>query len=383
MRIEIAEQPEALGNTFDVLLAQVGELAALGRDTRQVLFIARGSSDNAAVYGQYLCSARAGRLASLASPSLATAYRVVLDLRGVLAVAVSQSGATEEIVTTLEWAHRCGARTVAVTNAAGSPLTEVADLSLITQAGEELAVPATKTYTTQLAAMAVLALSLQEGGSGAELPGRGGAGPAARRGTGMGPEPPGGGGVGVGPEPPGGGGVRVEALRGVPGAVAAMLEVAPAAEALAERLVDVGTLVVSGRGYAYSTALEVALKLKETCYLTAVGLSYADLVHGPIAVVDDDTPALLVAAGDGPILPEMTGLARRIAGTGADVYGIGGDQEFAAACRSALPGPSLPEHLAPFALIVPGQLLVEALARAKGLDPDAPRGLDKVTQTDG
>jgi glucosamine--fructose-6-phosphate aminotransferase (isomerizing) len=361
MRIEIAEQPEALSSTFDALLAQVDELATLGRDTRQVLFIARGSSDNAAVYGQYLCSARAGRLASLASPSLATAYRAVLDLRGVLAVAVSQSGATEEIVTTLEWARRCGARTVAVTNAAGSPLTEVADLALITQAGEELAVPATKTYTTQLAAMAVLALSLQEGGSG--------------------PEPPGGAGVGArglrGP------GVGVEALRGVPGAVAAMLEVAPAAVALAERLVDVGTLVVSGRGYAYSTALEVALKLKETCYLTAVGLSYADLVHGPIAVVDDDTPALLVAAGDGPILPEMTGLARRLAGTGADVYGIGGDQEFAAACRSALAGPSLPEHLAPFALIVPGQLLVEALARAKGLDPDAPRGLDKVTQTDG
>jgi fructoselysine-6-P-deglycase FrlB-like protein len=363
MRIEIAEQPEALSNTFDALLAQVDELAALGRDTGQVLFIARGSSDNAAVYGQYLCSARAGRLASLASPSLATAYRAVLDLRGVLAVAVSQSGATEEIVTTLEWARRCGARTVAVTNAAGSPLTEVADLALITQAGEELAVPATKTYTTQLAAMAVLALSLQPGGSGAEPPGGAGIGVEAPRGPGS--------------------GVEAGALRGVPGAVAAMLEVAPAAEALAERLVEVGTLVVSGRGYAYSTALEVALKLKETCYLTAVGLSYADLVHGPIAVVDHDTPALLVAAGDGPILPEMTGLARRIAGTGADVYGIGGDREFVAACRSALPGPALPEHLAPFALIVPGQLLVEALARAKGLDPDIPRGLDKVTQTDG
>jgi glucosamine 6-phosphate synthetase-like amidotransferase/phosphosugar isomerase protein len=363
MRIEIAEQPEALSNTFDALLAQVGELAALGRDTRQVLFIARGSSDNAAVYGQYLCSARAGRLASLASPSLATAYRAVLDLRGVLAVAVSQSGATEEIVTTLEWARRCGARTVAVTNVAGSPLTEVADLALITQAGEELAVPATKTYTTQLAAMAVLALSLQPGGSGVEPPGGAGIGVEAPRGPGS--------------------GVEAGALRGVPGAVAAMLEVAPAAEALAERLVEVGTLVVSGRGYAYSTALEVALKLKETCYLTAVGLSYADLVHGPIAVVDHDTPALLVAAGDGPILPEMTGLARRIAGTGADVYGIGGDREFVAACRTALPGSALPEHLAPFALIVPGQLLVEALARAKGLDPDAPRGLDKVTQTDG
>jgi glucosamine 6-phosphate synthetase-like amidotransferase/phosphosugar isomerase protein len=341
MRVEIAEQPEALHRTFDALLPQVGALEALGRETRQVLFVARGSSDNAAVYGQYLCSVHAGRLASLAAPSVATVYRADLDLRGVLAVAVSQSGATEEIVTTLEWARRCGARTVAVTNVAGSPLAEAADVPLITQAGTELAVPATKTYTTQLAALAVLALSIAKG------PGAG-----------------------------------VEALAGVPDAVEAMLDVAPNAEALAERLTYVDTLVVSGRGFAYSTALELSLKLKETCYVTAVGLSYADLVHGPIAIVDADTPALLVAAASGPLLPEMTGLARRIAGARADVYGIGGDPDFAAVCRSALPGPSLPEHLAPFALVVPGQLLVEALARAKGLDPDAPRGLDKVTQTD-
>jgi glutamine---fructose-6-phosphate transaminase (isomerizing) len=339
MRVEIAEQPEALRRTLDALAPQVEALQALGRETRQVLFIARGSSDNAAVYGQYLCSVHAGRLASLASPSLATVYRADLDLRGVLAVAVSQSGATEEIVTTLDWARRCGARTVAVTNVAGSPLTEVADVALITQAGSELAVPATKTYTTQLAALAVLALSI-------------------------------GGEAGTGP------------LAGVPDAVEAMLEVAPAAEGLAGRLTDADTVVVSGRGFAYSTALELSLKLEETCYVTAVGLSYADLVHGPIAILDAGTPALLVAAAEGPMLPEMTGLARRIAGTGADVYGIGGDHAFAAVCRSALPGPSLPEHLAPFALVVPGQLLVEALARAKGLDPDAPRGLDKVTQTD-
>jgi glucosamine--fructose-6-phosphate aminotransferase (isomerizing) len=161
-----------------------------------------------------------------------------------------------------------------------------------------------------------------------------------------------------------------------------MLGGAGAAEELAGRLVEVDALVVSGRGFAYSTALEVALKLKETCYLTAVGLSYADLVHGPIAVLDERTPALLVAAADGPMLPEMTALARRISGTGAAVHGIGGDGEFAAACRSALAGTALPEHLAPFALVVPGQLLAEALARARGLDPDAPRGLDKVTQTD-
>jgi fructoselysine-6-P-deglycase FrlB-like protein len=370
MRVEIAEQPDALRRTFAALLPRVGELQALAADTRQVLFLARGSSDNAAVYGQYLCSARAGRLATMASPSVATAYRARLDLRGVLAVAVSQSGATEEIAATLAWARDCGARTVAVTNAPASPLTQVADVTLLTQAGAELAVPATKTYTAQLAAMAVLAAAISPARS---RPGRD-RGPGVARGP-LGGDP---GGVGAGP---GGGGVGVEELGRVPEAVEGMLEVAAAAEALAERLVEVETLVVSGRGYAYSTALELSLKLKETCYLTAVGLSYADLVHGPIAIVDAGTPALLVAAGDGPMLPEMTGLARRIAGTGAQVYGIGGDAGFAAACRAALPGPSLPEHLAPFALIVPGQLLTEALARAKGLDPDAPRGLDKVTQT--
>jgi fructoselysine-6-P-deglycase FrlB-like protein len=353
MRVEIGEQPDALRRTFDALLPQVGELEALGRATGQVLFIARGSSDNAAVYGQYLCSVHAGRLATLASPSLATVYGADLDLHGVLAVAVSQSGATEEIVRTLEWARRCGARTVAVTNAPGSPLAGLADIALITRAGRELAVPATKTYTTQLAAMAVLALSLR------------------RRPT-ADPVVP----DALGDLDP------AEALAGVPDAVGAMVEVAPAAEALAGRLTGAETLVVSGRGFAYSTALELALKLKETCYVTAVGLSYADLVHGPIAIVDAATPALLVAAADGPMLPEMTGLARRAAAAGAPVYGIGGDHEFAAACRSALPGPSLPEHLAPFALVVPGQLLAEALARAKGLDPDRPRGLAKVTQTD-
>jgi fructoselysine-6-P-deglycase FrlB-like protein len=340
MRQEIDEQPEALGRTLDELLPLAGELGTLARDTRQVLFIARGSSDNAAVYGQYLCSVRAGRLATLASPSVATIYRANIDLRGVLAVAVSQSGATEEIVATLEWARGCGARTVGVTNVGGSPLTEVADLALVTQAGTELAVPATKTFTTQLAAMAVIGLALADDQRG------------------------------------------VEALREVPDALAAILEAAPEAEALAGRLTYADTLVVSGRGYAYSTALEVALKLKEACYVSAVGLSYADLLHGPIAIVDPNTPALLIAAGDGPVLPGMTTLAHRIADAGAHVYGLGGDEAFVAACRSALPGPALPEHLAPLALVVPGQLLVEALARAKGIDPDAPRGLRKVTQTD-
>src|ERR1700754_2670035 len=138
MRSEIAEQPAALQATLDSLLPQVDEVRAIGEGTRQLLFIARGSSDNAAVYGRYLVESHAGRLATLAAPSIATTYKKKLDLSGVLAVAISQSGKTEEIVETLGWAADCGARTIAVTNGAGSPLAQIAEVALITDAGDEL-----------------------------------------------------------------------------------------------------------------------------------------------------------------------------------------------------------------------------------------------------
>ena len=340
MRSEVEEQPEALERTLTALLPVVPELRAVARDCRQVLLVARGSSDNAAVYGSYVCSVRGGRLATLASPSVATAYGARVDLTGVLAVGVSQSGETAEIVETLAWARDSGARTVAVTNAGASALTDVADVSLVTRAGTERAVPATKTFTTQLLALAVLGLALR--GDDAAL----------------------------------------EGLDRVAPAVQDALATAPAAEELAAQLAPVQQLVVSGHGYASAVALELALKLEEACYVTALGLSGADLQHGPIAVVDDDTPALLVAAADGPVLPGVRALAARVRDAGAPAYAITADAELAATCSAALPGTDLPEHLAPMALVVPGQLLVEALARAKGLDPDAPRGLRKVTQTD-
>jgi glucosamine--fructose-6-phosphate aminotransferase (isomerizing) len=342
MRTEIGEQATALRETLDALLPRVAEVGILGRETRQVLFIARGSSDNAAVYGSYLIQTQAGRLATLASPSIATTYKKKIDLSGVLAVAISQSGKTEEIVETLDWAADCGARTVAVTNGEGSPLAETAQLALVTRAGDELAVPATKTYTTQLAALAVL-------------------------------------GIGLGAE------VDIADLRRAPDEVDRLIAATEAADALpeiVEELAAVPGAVVSGRGMAYGTALEFAIKLKEACYLHAMGLSYADLLHGPIAVVDDDTPAILVAADSGPTLPAAVALAERVMAAGAKTYGIGGGRMLADASTRALPGPDLPEWVAPLALIVPGQLITERLARRLGIDPDVPRGLGKVTQTD-
>jgi glutamine---fructose-6-phosphate transaminase (isomerizing) len=363
MRTEIGQQPAALRATLDALMPRSGEATALARDCRQVLFIARGTSDNAAVYGTYLLQAHAGMLATLASPSIATEYHARLDLSGVLAVALSQSGATEEIVETLAWARDCGARTLAITNGGGSPLTQVADLAFVTLAGAELAVPATKTFTTQLAALAVLAIAL-----GADLdPGLLAAVPD-----------------------------EIERMLAAPGdlepMVADLAGASPGTPDPRDRWLGGNTpsarpplpidgVVVSGRGHAYAAALELALKLKEACYLHAMGLSWADLLHGPIAVVDANTPAIIVAADSGPALPGSIDLARRVVAAGARAYAIGGGPGLAAASSLAVPGPRLPEWLAPLGLIVPGQLLTEALSRRRGIDPDSPRGLSKVTQT--
>ena len=342
MRSEILAQPAALQATIDSLLPRRGEIEALAKLSRQVLFFARGTSDNAAVYGSYLIQTAGGRLASLGSPSVATTYRSRVDLSGVMAVGLSQSGRTKEIIETLEWARDCGAQVVAITNAADSPLTELADLALVTEAGAELAVPATKTYTCQLAALAVLSIGL-----GAAL--------------------------------------DVAALRRLPAAIEELLAVATAPgygiEAVVDDLAEVDGLVVSARGLAYSAALELALKIKEACYLHAMGISYADLQHGPIAVVDNGTPAIVIAADSGPALGAAVGLARRVTDAGARAYAIGGGTALASASTRALAGPDLPEWLAPIGLIVPGQLLTESLSRRLGIDPDAPRGLSKVTQT--
>ena len=341
MAAEIAEQPETLARTIDALLPLRGELRALTADRQHVLLVARGSSDNAGVYGRYLIEVHAGRGASLAAPSLATHYRVRRELSDTVVVSLSQSGETEEIVETQAWAAAAGARTLAITNAADSALARSADLALVTQAGHERAVPATKTYTAQLAAIAVLADAFAPGTSPLE-----------------------------------------PALRRVPGEVQWLLDRPAGRDDAVCALVAADATLVSGRGLVYGTALEIALKLEETCLEPVRGLSYADLRHGPIAVVDPDAAVVLVAAQDGPMVAGMTELATQLAALGAVTIGIGGDAGFRAACTHPLPGPDLPEGVAPLGLVVPAQLVVEALARALGLDPDAPRGLSKVTQTE-
>ena len=341
MAQEMAEQPAAIAATLAALRPLRGRIAELARGRQQILFVARGSSDNAAIYGRYLLEVHAGRIASLAAPSVATHYRRELDLTGALVVAISQSGQTEEIVATQEWATRCGAATIAVTNAASSPLAQAADLSMVTAAGHERAVPATKTFTTQLAAMAVLATALAPDPSALDAD-----------------------------------------LDRVPAEIEKLLANRAGVDAAVTLLARTNEVLVSGRGLAYAAALETALKLEETCLRPVRGLSYADLKHGPIAIVDPQLVSIVVATQAGPMLEGLTELLRDLSSRGALTVGIGGDGAFAAAADVSVAGPDLPEMVAPIALVVAGQLVVEGLALALGLSPDVPRGLNKVTQTD-
>jgi len=341
MAQEIAEQPAAIAATLSALRPLRAQIAQLAANRQQILFVARGSSDNAAIYGRYLLEVHAGRTASMAAPSVATHYRRELDLSGALVVCISQSGRTDEIVATQDWAKRCGAATIAVTNVAGSPLAQAADLALVTLAGPERAVPATKTLTTQMAAVAVLATALAPDPSALDAD-----------------------------------------LDRMPGEVEKLIAARVGVDEAVTLLARTNEVLVGGRGLAFAAAVETALKLEETCLRPVRGLSYADLKHGPIAIVDPQMVSIVVAAQDGPMLEGLTELLGELHSRGALTIGIGGDSRFAAAADVSVAGPDLPEMVAPIALAVAGQLVVEALARALGLNPDAPRGLSKVTQTD-
>jgi glucosamine--fructose-6-phosphate aminotransferase (isomerizing) len=340
MRREIAEQPASVAATLVATLGRADEIREIWSDRNRVLFVARGTSDNAAVYGRYLLETRTGVPAAMAAPSVATHYRARLDLGDTLVVSISQSGRTEEIVEVQRWAAEQGAATLAITNDADSPLARESGVALTTQAGEERAVPATKSYSAQLAAVASLAAAIGRDEALSDL------------------------------------------LAAVPVELTRLLTEARGVADAVDLLANTGDIVVTGRGLVYGTALEVALKLEETCLRPVRGLSYADLRHGPIAVVSHGVTAVLVAAGEGPMVGPMLELARDLAGRGAQTVALGGDAALAAACSLHVPGPDLPEAVAPLALIVPAQLVVEALSRRLGLDPDAPRGLSKVTTTD-
>jgi len=326
MTAEMDEQPAVLGRLAERFDDHAARVRAIVPDRLAgVAFLARGSSDNAAVYGRYLCELAGGRPAGLVAPSLLTLYDARVDYEGYLVVALSQSGATPEIVTVCERLRAAGARTVAIVNDAGSPLAEAVEAVVPIEAGQERAVPATKTVTGQLLAVAAVASAL-------------------------------------GPVPFDSG-----TLAALPGEVRALLDDPTEPRALAEWLAGAERLFVVARGLLYAAALEAALKVKETARIFAEGMSVADFRHGPIAAVDEHVP-LLALAHAGPSQHDVRDLVAALEARGVPVGGL------------TLPA-TVPEALAPIPAVVRAQQLALALTLARGLDPDAPAGISKVTET--
>ncbi|MCW3065560.1 MAG: hypothetical protein JWN32_2732 [Solirubrobacterales bacterium] len=334
MLAEMSEQPHVLG----VLAGRRPELvarlrAALPERPLGIVLVARGSSDHAAVYGRYVLERASGRPVSLAAPSLHTLYEIEADYSGYVAVAVSQSGRTPEIATVLDRLAEAGACTIAITNDADSPLARTARAAVDLGAGPERAVPATKTLTAQIAAFAILAEAL-------------------------------------GPVPWSG-----RDWAALPGGVEAVLSDPEPAHRAAEAIGDADGLIAVARGYLYCVALEAALKLKETTAILAEGYSTADFRHGPIAVVERDRP-LVAFAARGPAAPDVEALMDEVRVRGGRVIAVSDATD----ADVSLPR-DVPEPLAPIPAAVRAQQLARELALMRGVDPDAPFGLAKVTRT--
>ncbi|WP_129844151.1 SIS domain-containing protein [Streptomyces sp. RFCAC02] len=340
MAAEIAEQPAVLRRLLaegaPAIRATAGRIAA--RAPRFVLLTARGTSDNAALYAKYLLEIRLGKPCGLTSMSTTTAYEAAQDLTDCLVITVSQSGGSPDLVASTRAAREAGAITLAVTNNAESPLARAAEYHIDVLAGPERALPATKTYTAELLALHLFVEGLR-GADGAA------------------------------------------AARDLPDLAEAVLARGDEVRRLAARYRFADRMVLTSRGYGYPTAKEAALKLMETSYIPALSYSGADLLHGPLAMVDNVSPVIAIVT-DGRGGEALQPVLDRLRDRGADLVVIGPKTQVEAASAGfELPTAGVPEELQPILEILPLQLLALEVTLARGQDPDAPRALAKVTET--
>jgi glucosamine--fructose-6-phosphate aminotransferase (isomerizing) len=339
---EIRQQPEALQH------ALAGERQAAVRlqrlfekhPPRLIVLVARGTSDNAALFGRYLLEITTGIPVSLAAPSVTTLYKARLDYRDTLVVALSQSGESTDTNQVLHQARKRGAVTVGITNESSSTLAGLAGHVLLVRAGKEKSVAATKTYTGQMLMLYLLAHAL-------------------------------------------GGAIRAADLERVPAAVEAALRLEPEIDALSERYRYMRQAVVVGRGLNYANAFEFALKLMETCYVVAERFSSADFLHGPIALVEPGFPVFAFAP-PGVTWRSMGAALDKLRRLHAEIVAItdrGNPEAGARATRVIQLPRRVKEVLTPIPYIVPAQLFAACLAARKGLDADRPRTLSKITLT--
>jgi glutamine---fructose-6-phosphate transaminase (isomerizing) len=337
---EITEQPAALEKTITDEREKIRQLgrSLRARNINLIVLVARGTSDNAALFGRYLLEITTGIPVSLSAPSVHTLYKAKLDLKNALVIGVSQSGEGEDINFVIENARRSGACTIAITNEPASSMVNLVDETLLMRGGKENSIAATKTFTGEMMLFYMLAAALAKDRSSIDY-------------------------------------------ERIPEFAARALEQRPAITELVQRYVFMENCVVVGRGLAYANAYEFALKLMETCYVVAERFSSADFLHGPVAMIERHFPVILFAPS-GVMLAGTKDLIARLRELSADTLAITGDLDTASLCSRSIVMPrEIDEFLAPIPYIIPAQMFAALLAEAKGLDPDQPRSLSKVTRT--
>jgi glucosamine--fructose-6-phosphate aminotransferase (isomerizing) len=339
---EIFEQPERLSSLLVNQKETVIKIAKMIR-SRNILYVflaARGTSDNAGRYANYLWGAHNQLPLALATPSLFTYYQSPPKLQDALVVGISQSGQSPDIVSVLEEGRKQNCLTLAITNVSDSPLGKNADFILDIQAGSEKAVAATKTYTTELMAIAMLSAALSNSDEG------------------------------------------WSELGSVSEWAGYVLKLDEQIAQMAERYRYMENCVVLGRGFNYATAFEWALKLKELTYIIAEPYSSADFQHGPIAMIEGGFPVLAIAP-KGKVHGSMKDMLTRLRrDKDAELVIISDDVDTLALAQSAIQlPPQIPEWLTPIVGIIPAQLFACHLTTAKGYDTEKPRNITKVTET--
>lgn len=338
---EIHQQPELIEKLVSQPLIPILNIVDVvqKRKIKHVFIAARGTSDNAGRYAQYLLGARNRMVVTLATPSLFTIYRQVPDLTNTLVIGISQSGKSPDIVAVLEEANKQGALTTAITNTAESDLGRAAQIVLDLSAGEEVSLAATKTYTTQLTCLAALSAALDP----SEL--------------------------------------TTQDLVNLPQQVLETFPLEENVKQLAERYRYMTHCAVIGRGFNYATAFECSLKMKELTYTIAEPYSSADFLHGPVALVDRGFPVFIIGPS-GKMTSEIKSTINQVKARDAEVIILSDQTDLLSMSDHTitLPG-GVPEWLSPITSILPAQMFAMYLAYTRGFDIDNPRGLNKVTET--